>query len=92
MMKNIGISVQPFKGNSYCKDDKIECATYDVKSHLNVYINGDIDNCASVCMNYEDGLQLATKLAMAYGLIPDEFIVMREVVVDSDGNFLRFPN
>ena len=92
MMKNIEIKVQPFKGNSYCKDDKIECATYDVKSHLNVYIRAPQFNSASVCMNYEDGLQLATKLAMAYGLIPDESIVMREVVVDSDGNFLRFPN
>ena len=92
MMKNIEIKVQPFRGNSHDASTSIECATYDVKSHLNVYIIGDIDNCASVCMNYEDGLQLATKLAMAYGLIPDESIVMREVVVDSDGNFLRFPN
>ena len=91
MMKNIVISVQPFKGNSYCKDVTIECATYDVNSHLNVYIRASKYPSSSVCMNYEDGLQLATKLAMAYGLIPDETIVMREVVVDSDGNFLRFP-
>lgn len=91
-MKNIEIKVKPFHGNSYCKDNRIECATYDVKSHLNVYIGASKYDSASVCMNYEDGLQLATKLAMAYGLIPDENIVMREVVVDSDGNFLRFPN
>jgi len=91
-MKNINIKVQPFRGNGNDASTYIECATYDVKSHLNVYIRSSKASTASVCMNYEDGLELATKLAIAYGLIPDETIVMREVVVDSDGNFLRFPN
>lgn len=91
-MKNIKIKVQPFRGNGNDASTAIECATYDVKSHLNVYISSDGYSGANVCMNYEDGLELATKLAIAYGLIPDETIVMREVVVDSDGNFLRFPN
>lgn len=91
-MRNIEIKVQPFQGNGNDAGDTIECATYDVKKHLNVYIRSPKDNSASVCMNYKDGLELATKLAIAYGLIPDETIVMREVVVDSDGNFLRFPN
>ena len=95
MMKNIEIKVKPFSGNLHRKDTVVELATYDVKSHLNLYVF-DRSACGgkstNVCMNYKDGLELATKLAIAYGLIPDETIVMREVVVDSDGNFLRFPN
>ncbi len=91
-MRNIEIKVKPFVGNGHRKDDIIEIATYDVKSHLNVYLRREGVSSVSVCMDYKDGLELATKLAIAYGLIPDETIVMREVVVDSDGNFLRFPN
>ncbi len=95
MMKNIKLNVKPFAGNEYLKDVTVEFATYDVESHLNLYIFDKMERVgksSSVCMNYEDGLEIATKLAKAYGLIPDETIVMREVVVDSDGNFLRFPN
>lgn len=91
-MKNIKIKVTPFGGNGRREHDTVELATYDVKAHLNIYIRREKASGADVCRNYEDGLEIATKLAIAYGLIPDETIVMREVVVDSDGNFLRFPN
>lgn len=90
-MKNININVESYDGNMFAKHNTVTMATNNVENHLNIYIStpeGKMD----VCLPALQAKVMVRRLAVAYGFIPDETTVTRAVIIDADGNFIRFSN
>lgn len=91
MYINKKFHMKPFSGSSYADPNQyIQVATTDTNSHLNVYIGGGKSLGAEVCIAPDTASELVTFLAKAFGLVPNESVETRKVVVDATGNFVRF--
>ena len=70
-------------------DAYIQFATTSVESHMNIYFNAG-HGTDNLCFDPDTGKAIAKFLAVTYGLVPDEDVEVRSVVVNSNGEFIRF--
>ena len=70
-------------------DAYIQFATTSVESHMNIYFNAGWGT-ENLCFDPDTGRAIAKFLAVAYGIVPDEDVEVRSVVVNSNGEFIRF--